>query len=130
MTQETRLTGEMLALSDRFMKALDVADETAVRDVYKPDARIWHNFDDKFQTVDENVKSMHWLHTCLTDIDYDIQRRVPTADGFVQEHILRGTLKSGKPFALLACAIIQVEDGRISELREYLDTAQARPLYE
>ena len=124
------LDGDLLALSDRFMAALNVGDGDTVREVYAPDARIWHNFDDKFQTVEENIETMKWLHTRLKDIDYDVQRRVPTSDGFVQEHILRGTLPSGKPFALFACAVIRVENGRIAELREYLDTVQSRPLFE
>jgi len=124
------LAGDVLKLSDRFMAALNVGDADTVREVYSPDARIWHNFDGKYQSVDENIETMRWLHTKLTDIDYDVRRRVGTADGFVQEHVLRGNLASGKPFSLYACAIIKVEDGKITELREYLDTAQARPLFE
>ena len=131
MTRESGdLAGDLLKLSDRFMAALNVADTDTVRKVYSSDARIWHNFDGKYQSVDENIETMRWLHTKLTDIDYDVQRRVATADGFVQEHVLRGKLASGKPFSLNACAIIEVEDGKITELREYLDTAQARPLFE
>lgn len=126
----TKLEGDLLALSDRFIEALNVGDGDEVREVYSSDAQIWHNFDDKYQSVDENIETMKWLRTRLTDVDYDIQIRVPTSDGFVQEHILRGTLLSGKPFALFACAVIRVEDGKITELREYLDTAQSKLLFE
>jgi len=121
---------DALAVAERFMTALNEADADGVRAAYSPDARIWHNFDDKYQTVEENIKSMHWLHSRLSDVDYDIQHRIPISGGFLQQHILRGTLASGKPFALHACAICKVENGRITELEEYLDTAQARPLYD
>ena len=69
------------------------------------------------------------LHSKLSNVDYDIQKQFVIEDGFLQEHILRGTLASGEPFALHACAICKVEGGRITELREYLDTAEAKPLF-
>ena len=112
------------------MTALNDAVADGVRASYSTDARIWHNFDDKYQTVEENIKSMHWLHSKLSNVDYDIQKRMVIPGGFLQQHILRGTLASGKPFALHACAICKVDNGRITELEEYLDTAQARPLSE
>jgi len=108
---------------------LNIADADAVRSIYAPDARIWHNFDDALQTVEQNIESMHWVHSKLNNLHYDVQDRVVIQDGFVQQHILRGTLASGEPFALHACAVCKVKDGRITELREYLDTAQARPLF-
>ena len=122
-------SNDALAVAERFMAALNIADADGVRAVYAPDARIWHNFDDKLQPVEENIKSMHWMHSRLKDLNYDVQVRIPLSDGFLQEHILRGTLPSGEAFALHACAICKVEDGRITQLREYLDTAEARPLF-
>jgi ketosteroid isomerase-like protein len=110
------------------MAALNIADEKTVRDVYAPDVRIWHNFDNKLQSVDENMKSMHWMHKRLSNLNYDIQKRVALPDGFLQQHILRGTLASGEEFALHACAICKVENGKITELEEYLDTAATKPL--
>jgi ketosteroid isomerase-like protein len=121
---------EALAVAERFEAALNTGDADGVRASYSPDARIWHNFDDKYQTVEENIKTMHWLHTRLSEVKYDIQSRIAIPGGFLQQHILRGKLASGKPFALHACAICTVENGCITELKEYLDTAQARPLYE
>jgi ketosteroid isomerase-like protein len=122
-------SNDALAVAERFMAALNIADEAGVRAAYAPDARIWHNFDDKLQPVEENIKSMKWMHGKLRNLNYDIQVRIALPDGFLQEHILRGTLASGEAFALHACAICKVENGRITELREYLDTAEAKPLF-
>jgi len=129
MNQDSPESKEALEVAERFMAALNVADETAVRAIYAPDARIWHNFDDALQTVDENMKSMHWMHGRLQNLNYDITNRVAIPGGFLQQHVLRGTLASGEPFGLHACAICKVENGRITELEEYVDTAGARPLY-
>lgn len=122
-------SNDAMAVADRFMAALNIADADGVRACYAPDARIWHNFDNKLQPVEDNIKSMHWMHSRLNNLNYDVQVRVALPDGFLQEHILRGTLHNGEPFALHACAICKVENGRITELREYLDTAEAKPLY-
>jgi len=119
---------DALAVAERFMAALNVADAEAVREIYSPDARIWHNFDEKLQTVEENIKSMLWMHRVLSELHYDIQRREALPDGFMQQHILRGTLASGEAFALHACAICKVEDGRITSLEEYLDLTQTAVL--
>jgi ketosteroid isomerase-like protein len=47
----------------------------------------------------------------------------------VQEHVLRGTVRTtGEAFAMPACVICTVADGRIVTLDEYLDSAHTRPL--
>jgi ketosteroid isomerase-like protein len=117
-----------LELAERFMAALEACDVDTVRELYAPDARIWHNFDQALQPVEENIESMQWMHRKLTDLEYDIVRREPIPGGWYQQHVLRGTLPSGERFAMPACAIIKVENGRIVSLDEYLDTAHTKPL--
>ena len=123
-------SNEATEVARKFVAALNVADADAVREAYAPDARIWHNFDDKSQTVDENIETMHWVHSKLSKLDYDVQRLMPIPGGFLQQHILRGTLASGDAFAMHACVICKVENGRITELEEYLETGQARALFQ
>jgi len=124
----TEADDDNLKLAERFMAALEACDVDAVRELYAPDARIWHNFDQALQPVEENIKSLEWMHRKLTDLEYDIVRREPIPGGWYQQHVLRGTLPSGEPFAMPACAVIKVEGGRIVSLDEYLDTAQTQPL--
>ena len=124
----TERSEHFLAVAERFMAALHVPDVEAVRAIYAPNARIWHNFDGKLQTVDENIKSLLWMHRVLGDVRYEIRRREALPDGFLQQHILRGTTNSGESFAMHACAICRVEEGRIVELEEYLDLGQTAPL--
>jgi ketosteroid isomerase-like protein len=122
-------TEDPMIVADRLIDALNRCDETAVRAVYAPDIQIWHNFDQKLQSVDDNMKSMHYVHSRLQNLNYDIVKRIPIEGGFVQQHVMRGTLPSGDAFAMPACAICKVKDGRITSVEEYLDTAQARALY-
>jgi len=119
---------DMISLARRFVAAIQAKDGDAVRACYAPQARIWHNNDGKFQTVDENIKGVHWIHRVLANVQYDVKRLVAIPGGFLQEHVLRGTLASGETFAMPACVICMVEDGVIVTLDEYLDSAHTRPL--
>ena len=119
---------EMSIIGDHFMACLEACDIDATRACYKPNPRIWHNFDQRVQPLEENLKSLAWMHKKLRGLRYDIKRREPIPGGFYQEHVLRGTLANGDDFAMPACAIIKIEDGRIASLDEYLDTAHTKPL--
>ncbi|MEQ1866437.1 MAG: nuclear transport factor 2 family protein [Micropepsaceae bacterium] len=116
-----------LDLAARFVDAIERADIDQIRAIYAPDARIWHNFDGKEQTVEENLKVLRWMARNLTDRHYRIQRRVEIPGGFVQQHVLEGKTVRG-PFSMPACLVVLVEDGRITRLEEYLDSAHAARL--
>lgn len=119
---------DILALAARLVAAIEARDGEAVRACYHPQARIWHNTDDRLQSVEENVRSVGWIHKVLAGLRYDIVRRVALPDGFLQQHVLRGRLASGEQFAMPACVICRVEGGAIVSLDEYLDSAQAARL--
>lgn len=119
------------ALARRFVTAIESGDLDAIRAIYAPDARIWHNTDGvdfPGQTVDENLKVLGWMRRVLSDISYDIARIDETPTGYVQQHVLRATTTLGEPFVLPACIICTVKAGRIVRLEEYLDTAHLAPL--
>lgn len=55
---------------------------------------------------------------------------LPQATGFVEEHKVRGTLTDGSKLDLAVCVLADVRDGKICDLREYLDTSAASGLLE
>lgn len=114
--------------SDRFAAALERGDGDAVRTFYAPDAKIWHNFDDHEQSVDENLRTLAWMHRKLPVRRYNILRREILRDGWMQQHVMQATLPDGRPFRMTACCVIQMKDGLITRLDEYLDPAQAAVL--
>ncbi len=120
---------DMISLARRFVAAVQAGDVEDVRQCYAPGARIWHNVDGKVQSVDDNLKGVHWIHRVLINVQYSIKRLVAVPGGFVQEHVLTGTLASGEAFAMPACVICTVENGVIVTLDEYLDSAHAKPLF-
>jgi len=119
---------DALDVAERLFAAITAGDIDAVRDVYASDAVIWHNYDGVSQTVEENLRVLTWVTRTLTALRYESVRRRATADGFVQQHVMRGTTASGQVLELPACIVCTVSGDRIARLDEYFDSAHLAPL--
>lgn len=108
----------------RFFAALEAGDIETLRAIYAPDAVIWHNDDLLEQPVEDNLKVLQGLHRAVSGLRYDVIRRAPVQDGVLQQHVLRGALPDGREVALHAAMYLQVRDGRITRIEEYLDSAK------
>ncbi len=100
------------------------ADIGTLREIYAPDALIWHNDDLLEQSVEDNLKVLQGLHRAVSGLRYDIVRRAAAADGVLQQHVLRGQLPNGAEVELHAAMYLQVRDGHITRIEEYLDSAR------
>ena len=60
----------------------------------------------------------------VSGLRYDITRRVPAPDGVLQQHVLRGRLPDGAEVELHAAMYLQVRDGHITRIEEYLDSGK------
>lgn len=69
------------------------------------------------------------VRRAVPDFRYENAVRSDTADGFVEEHDVRGTLPDGTEFHLAACVVARTEDGKIVAGNEYFDTAAAAGLF-
>ena len=110
-------------LAERFFAAIEAGDIAAVRELYAPDAEIWHNTDGLVQSPDDNARTLGWITTNLRDVSYTKVKRSATEDGFVQQHVLVATNRAGERIEVPACIVTTVRDGRIARLDEYLDSA-------
>lgn len=125
-TLDTTQTEALASLLVRSIMSGDI--ETLRNEVYSPDVVIWHNFDQIEQRLEDNMKVMAWMAKTLTTMSYDEIQVHVTPSGYVQQHVLRGTTKSGVAIEVPACLIVSISDGKISRLDEYLDTAQVAAL--
>ena len=82
-------------LADRFFAAIEAGDIATVREVYAPDAEIWHNTDGLVQSPDDNARTLGWIAANLRDVSYTKIKRSATEDGFVQQHVLVATNRAG-----------------------------------
>ncbi|MBO2447899.1 nuclear transport factor 2 family protein [Actinomadura barringtoniae] len=124
-------------LADRFMTAIVGGDVETLRSLYAPGALIWHNGDGPGggdeQGVDDNLRTLRWLARNLNDFRYEEIRRDTLPDGYVQRHVLRGTLPddSGTRIEMATCLFVTVNaDGLIARIEEYADTRGSDPLRE
>lgn len=120
---------EHLALADAFFAAIERADLDRVRAIYADDAVIWHAHTGKTQSREENVALLAQAVPAIRGFRYEEVRRIATADGFVEQHVLRGTAPNGTPLEVPACIVVRVAGGRIARLDEYLDSKSLAPLF-
>src|SRR4051812_46148454 len=90
----------MLDLAQRFFAAVSAGDTEGVRALYAPDAKIWHNNDGVEQSVDANLRVLTWIAANVKDFRYEDVRCHPMPDGFVEQHVTRGTGPGGGDFAI------------------------------
>lgn len=115
---------DMNALARRFFDAVEAGDIDTLIACYAPDARIWHNTDQLEQTPEDNRATLAAMTTRIHDRSYDERRVSVFPGGFVHQHVLRGTrIQDGVRVELPACIVCQVNEGRITRLDEYFDSA-------
>lgn len=131
---DTATTGGLLdpeldRLAGRFVTAVEDGDIATIREhIYAPDAVIWHNTDNRAITTEENFETLRWLSETVSGLRYEDITRRPVPDGYVQQHVLRGTTPDGASLEIRACFIVTIRNGRIVRLDEYLDTAHSAAL--
>ena len=119
---------EIEAFAAHFVDAVQRGDARAMRDCFAPGGVIWHNTDGIEQSIDDNVKVLEWFIRTLPDRKYTVLRREVIPDGFVQQHILSATLPTGEPWKMDACVVVKMQNGKITRLDEYIDSAAGAKL--
>ncbi len=121
-------TNTALEVAEKLFAAIMAGDIEAVEALYAPDMAVWHNTDGIAQRRDENLRTLRWVVRNLQGLRYEEIRRQATTSGFVQQHVLRATMADGAPVEIPACIVATVEDGLITRIDEYLDSAQTAVL--
>ena len=114
-------------IAEALFDAFASGDERTVRKLCAPDLQAIQNFGPPM-SIDSLLKFSLAVHRLVANFRYEDAIRTATTDGFVEEHAVRGTLPDGSELNLAACVVAQVRDGRISQLREYVDGAAAHGL--
>jgi ketosteroid isomerase-like protein len=119
---------DMIEFAERFLGSIERGDIDAVRAMYHPDAKVWHNNDGIEQSVTDNLRVLGWMARTLATRHYRVIRREALPDGFFQQHVLETTLPNGTSWNLDACVVVRVVDGLVVRLDEYLDSAKVAEL--
>ena len=98
-------------MAAHFVACIEAGDIEGVRACFGPDATVWHNNDGLTVPATKVLRILAWLARNVTGLRYDVTRRAATADGYVQQHVLRGTAADGSELAVAACLIVRLEEG-------------------
>jgi ketosteroid isomerase-like protein len=120
---------EYVQLLDRIIAAAEAGDPADLLDIYAEGAVIWHNTSNHEQSVQQNMRVLAAMDRFVTNRRYEDRRFHVFDGGVVQQHVLRGIQRSsGEQVELKACVVVLVENGKITRLDEYFDSAEAERL--
>lgn len=112
----------MRALAKQFFDAVEAGDIDAVGEIYAPDAVIWHNNDGLETGPEANLETLRGFARLIPERRYENRRVQVSAEGFTQQHVLRGVRRDGAAVSLACCIVCEVKDGRITRLDEYFNS--------
>ena len=114
-------------IAKQLFAALAGQDEAAVRHLCAPDMCVRQN-NGRPMSLETLLRFNAAVSRVVTDFRYEDAVRSATATGFVEEHAVRGTLPDGKALELAVCVVASVKDGRVTDVREYVDSAASAGL--
>lgn len=89
-----------------------------------PGAVTWHNFDGVEVATEQTVRTLEWLHRTVPDVAWQDLAVLPTPTGFVSQTLMTGTAPGG-PLHVHSCVVVTLDDdGLVTRIEEYLDSAQ------
>jgi ketosteroid isomerase-like protein len=116
-------------LARRFFDAVEAADVDALLGLYANGAEMWTNVTGRVTDARALARFLPAMKRRMPDRRYVDRRVIATATGFVHTHRITGTRADGARVALLACAIVTVEGGKIARVEEYLDSRQLAAVF-
>jgi uncharacterized protein len=118
-----------LSVAACYAEATAVGDTEALRDLYEPDAVVWHNIDGRVRPKEHSLKVRRWLTDNLGEIGFEDVRHTATPTGFVTQQVVTATGAGGERARVASCLVVTLSPAyRICRVDEYLDSAQLRPL--
>ena len=118
---------ESADLAKRFA-GLIARGEIAAEGLYAEGGLGWHNFDELWAPIEEAPQRMGAVRTVVPDFHAEDIVTHPWPGGFAVEYAFVGTSVRGQSVRIVGCIVATVADGRITRLKEYVDTAQAAPV--
>ena len=121
-------TASGLAAANCFFDGLLAGDLAALEAACAPGSILWINLSERERPLEGSLAGFASLRSKVPDLHMEDVRRRGVAGGFVEQHVLAGTMPSGDPLRVAGCFIGTVDDGRITRLEEYVDGSQAGAL--
>lgn len=93
------------------------------------DFTVWHNFDQIVLTRDEVFEAFTRMIERYDALQMEIGRVDPLVDGFVQQHVVKGSNPDGSPAPdRPACVYVFLRNDKIWRIEEYIDVSDLAEL--
>lgn len=112
-----------LEAAERLFHTVEHGDLDDLREIFAPGAMVWHNTDEALVDVESTIANLRAIRASARVFHYADIRREPTPSGFVQQHTLLVELPDGRGMRDLCCCVCRVENGRITHMDGYHDSA-------
>ena len=121
----------LASVADRLFSAISAGDVAAIAAMWSDDVAVWRAGDERPSGKARAIRVIEWFVNATTDRHYGVLDRRFFPGGFVQQHLLHGTTRTGAPYSLRVGIIICVgRDALITRIDEYFDPADLTPLLE
>ena len=119
----------VLEVADQLFAAIERGDTAALGEQWSDDVTVWRLGGGAERDKPRALKVIDWFVGATTERRYEVLGREVFDDGFVQQHLLHATARSGKTLSLQVCMVVKIgPDGLITRIAEYLDPAGLAPL--
>jgi ketosteroid isomerase-like protein len=120
--------GVVNAVAAKVARFVADGDLDGLRALYTPDARIWHNTDDKDKTVEESLAFLDGLLGVTSRRWYADVRLTPTTIGYIDQHYMCAVLTTGEEVRVPICMVVTLEGKRVKRLEEYIESEASGPV--
>jgi uncharacterized protein len=110
-----------IALVNRFCDAIEAGDLAALNGCFRPDAKIWHNNDNLFATVEQNSAGAVYFFENFSKRRYGTRRIQLLEKGALLQFVATIEKADGRSFDWPGCVVYEIVDGQIVTLEEYID---------
>lgn len=115
---------EHTALAESLFEAFTSGDDASARALCTNDLQAIQNHG-RPMSLDTLLEFARAVRGVVENYRYEDAIRTNTANGFIEEHSVCGTLPDGSELRLAACVVGEVRNGKITALREYVDSFAA-----
>jgi len=116
------------SVADKLARLVADGDIDGLRALYTPDARIWHNTDDREKTVEESLQFLGGLLGVTSKRWYSDVRLTPTPNGYVSQHYVAVVMTTGEEVRVPICMVVTLDGERVKRIDEYIESGAAGPV--
>ncbi len=116
-------------VADRLFAAIENGDAATVEQLWDNDVLVWKSGEPVDRDKKRALRVIAWFIDTTTERRYEILDRQFFDGGFVQQHILHATARTGGSISMRVCLVIKLgANGLIDRIDEYFDPAELAPL--